>query len=127
MNVMKFGGTSLADARCIHLVSELVAAAITHDPHTVVVVSALGDTTDDLLQISDYAAQRDERYADLLDSLETRHRDIAAAVISPHRDSAHDQLEIWFKNLHDVIHGIFLVRECSPRTRDYVLSFGERL
>ncbi len=127
MRILKFGGTSLATPERVEAVCALVAEAIARCP-IVLVVSALGGATDQLAASAEYAASGDQRYLDIIQSVMNRHRDaVGALVATEERSSLTDGIEALGGDLGDLLHGVSLVRECSPRVWDSVLSFGERL
>ncbi len=120
--VMKFGGSSVADAACMHRVAELVAEALPQAP--LVVLSAMGKTTNGLFD----AARHAERGA-LEDALKT-----LADLRHAHEGAAHElcgeeapDLRETFQELELLLRGVALLRELSPRTLDAIASFGERL
>lgn len=127
MKVLKFGGSSVASAERIRGVVEILKKYYAEGDHFTVVFSALGGVTDQLIQMSAMAAEGDDAYIIHYDTMTQRHQEVVetlleaplAAEVSARIRESHDVL----KNL---LYGIFLVREASPRTMDYVLSFGER-
>jgi bifunctional aspartokinase / homoserine dehydrogenase 1 len=125
LRVLKFGGTSVGDARRISRLVEIVQRA-TPEARCIVVVSAMGDVTEQLLEASTLAAAGDAGYADVLKDVLTRHRVALKALVSA-EDSASVSAEIdqHAARLTDLLHGVFLVEECTSRTRDGILSFGE--
>jgi len=127
MQVLKFGGTSVANAENINRVVAIVQQALQRDK-TVVVVSALGGTTDSLLQSGTLAAQGNEQYKELLVQLEQRHLDAVKALIPVARQSA---VLSWVKQrcneIEDICNGVFLLGELSARTKDRIVSYGELL
>jgi aspartokinase/homoserine dehydrogenase 1 len=127
MQVLKFGGTSVASAENINRVVSIVQQALQRDK-TVVVVSALGGTTDSLLQSGMLAAQGNEQYKELLVQLEQRHLEAVKALIPVARQSA---VLSWVKQrcneIEDICNGVFLLGELSARTKDRIVSYGELL
>jgi len=126
MNVLKFGGSSVSTPARIKSVIEIIKPYLTDKP--AVVFSAFGGVTDNLITLSSLALQGQVEYRDLLQSLETRHLDAVRELISIQKQSsviAH--VKFTFNELEDVLHGVFLVKERTPRTLDYIMSFGERL
>ena len=115
MIVMKFGGTSLRDADAVRSVCDLVRARLEDAP--LLVVSAHSGVTDAL---EDLAAAAIEDRVDLT-ALRKLHGGILADLGLP--SDLHAEL---LDELEDLCRGISLVGELSPRSRDYVLSFGER-
>jgi len=116
MIIMKFGGTSLRDAPAIKTVCEIVRARL--DARPVVVVSAVSGVTDALEVIGRTAVDRSADLGWIRERHETLHEDLDV------RESLDPKL---FQELEDLCRGISLVGELSPRSRDYILSFGERL
>src|SRR5688572_25243799 len=127
MQVLKFGGTSVANADNINKVIAIVQQSLQRDK-SIVVVSALGGTTDSLLQSGALAAGGDEKYKELLQGLEQRHLDAVKTLIPVTRQSA---VLSWVKQrcneIEDICNGVFLLGELSPRTRDRIVSYGELL
>ena len=125
MQVLKFGGSSVANAENIHKVVSIVQQAVQKDK-TIVVVSALGGITDTLLQSGLRAAKTDESYKELLQESEQRHLDTVKALIPVARQSG---VLSWVKQrcneIEDICNGVFLLGELSPRTKDRIVSFGE--
>ena len=127
MNVMKFGGSSLADAQAIAQVAGIIVSRA-QDP-LVIIVSAMGKTTDRLVEIADNAAAG--RRADAMkavEELEVYHREEAEAAVAP---TAHPELERFlethFAELREMIGGLATLGELTPRSSDAITSFGERL
>lgn len=128
MKVLKFGGSSIASAERIEKVIEIVRNATKEDKDIVVVLSALGGATDMLLKIATLAAQGDKVYRELLKELEARHIEAVEILIpASERSDVLINVKMALKDLADILQGIFLVWETSPRTLDFVMSFGESL
>jgi len=118
MIVMKFGGSSVADAGRIRNVVEIVRSRLPRNP--VVVVSALRGVTDDLLRLGEEALQG--RAEPGLERLRARHQECLRGLgLDP------GLVEDILAELSVLLKGISLVKELTPRTLDYVASFGERL
>lgn len=128
MQVLKFGGTSVASADNIRKVIDIVRKARAANP-TIVVVSALGGTTDALISVGRDAAAGLESFRPTLRQLEARHLSAAEALLP----DASQQMEIqpWltaqFAELALLADGIFALGELSPRTLDRLMSYGELL
>lgn len=116
MIVMKFGGTSVGTAERIRQVAEIVRLNLPRKP--ILVVSAHGGVTDLLIRLARDAV----RGTPPLDLLRERHLDII-------RDLGLDPRlpEALLSELEVLLKGISMVKELTPRTLDYVMSFGERL
>jgi len=127
--VMKFGGTSVEDAKAIVRTTAIVEGRRQRGKQAVVVVSAMARVTDMLLAASDAAGRGDKTGALALSArLRHRHVDTAAELL---RDDAFIALQSIlhhdFDALDDLLRGIAAVGELTPRTSDLVVSFGERL
>src|SRR4029077_12620050 len=95
---------------------------------TVVVVSALGGITDNLLHCATAAASGDENYTESLKHIEQRHLDAVRELIPvTSQSSILSMVKKTCNELEDIFKGIFLLRELSARTKDHVVSFGEIL
>ncbi|HRE51081.1 MAG TPA: bifunctional aspartate kinase/homoserine dehydrogenase I [Flavitalea sp.] len=127
MQVLKFGGSSVANAENIRKVIAIVKEAAKNEK-TVVVVSALGGITDKLIASAELAAQGDESYREQLSGMESRHLDVALQLIPVARQSSVlSAVKRQCNEIEDVCNGVFLLRELSTRTRDWLVSFGELL
>lgn len=126
MKVLKFGGSSVATPARIQSVIDIVKPYLQDD--TAVVFSAFGGITDQLIQISQQAWSGDLGYKQKLEVLEKRHLEAVRELISIQKQSSIlAQVKIRINELEDVLHGVYLVKERTPRTLDYIMSFGERL
>jgi bifunctional aspartokinase / homoserine dehydrogenase 1 len=128
MRVLKFGGSSLADASCIRKVAEIVESAVrSNNKPKAVVVSAIGKMTDLLVDMANKASKGEISYSQSLAQFRKHHTTVidnlfnkaTAKKIQKEIDDINDTLT-------QLLYGIYLVMEASPRTLDYVLSFGER-
>lgn len=127
MNVLKFGGSSVATPERIKSVIEIIRPRLQEGPMAIV-FSAFGGVTDNLIRLSDLSLQGDISYGDELAQLEKRHVDVVRALINVKRQSSVlAQVKFIFNELEDILHGIYLIRERTPRTLDFVMAFGERL
>jgi aspartokinase/homoserine dehydrogenase 1 len=126
MRVLKFGGSSVASAQRIKSVIEIIAPY--QQEGCAVVFSALGGVTDTLIEISQQALQGDADYHSKLELLEKRHLETVRELLSVQKQAGIlAQVKIKINELEDVLHGVFLVKERTSRTLDYIMSFGERL
>ncbi|HTD94956.1 MAG TPA: aspartate kinase, partial [Chitinophagaceae bacterium] len=127
MQVLKFGGTSVANAENINKVISITKDAIKRDK-TILVVSALGSVTDLLLNAAVLAAEGKEEYRDKLGVVEQRHLDTVKQLIPVAQQS--QLLSLVKKScneIEDICSGIFLLRELTPRSKDRIASYGEWL
>ncbi|MBT1702404.1 bifunctional aspartate kinase/homoserine dehydrogenase I [Chryseosolibacter indicus] len=126
MKVLKFGGSSVATPPRIQNVIEVLKPYLKEE--IAVVFSAFGGITDTLIQISTLALEGKAAYKDKLTEIEKRHLDAVRELISIQKQSSIlAQVKIKINELEDVLHGVYLVKERTPRTLDYIMSFGERL
>jgi aspartokinase/homoserine dehydrogenase 1 len=129
MKVMKFGGSSVQDAAKIRQVISLVRKA-GEDGGAVmcVVLSAMKGITDDLIRAARNAEEGGRDYRDIIARIRDRQERAVDGLFSgAERRKALSPLLERCGELLDILHGIELVRECSPRSLDLVMSFGERL
>ena len=127
MLVQKYGGTSVANAQRIARVAEIVSSYRRKNPDLAVIVSAFSGVTDALISAAGMAASHNENYPEVLSEIYFRHQEAARKLIrARQRKKTDEQLKNNFRKIHDTLHGVFLVRELSPRTLDYIVSFGER-
>jgi aspartate kinase len=127
MIVLKFGGSSVADAACMQQVASLVKAALPKAP--LVVLSAMGKTTNALFEAARAAEAGDLAGAMNLERLlMTSHRKVAAELFGGAVPEPLDvDLRELFGELELLLRGVALLRELSPRSMDAVASLGERL
>lgn len=127
MQVLKFGGSSVANAGNIKKVMDVVKEKITTGK-TIVVVSALGGITDLLLKCSQLASEGNESYKEQLAEIEQRHLQAARELIPiHHQSSVLSFVKTQCNEIEDICNGIFLLKELSERTKDRMVSYGELL
>ncbi len=127
MRVLKFGGTSVANAENIKKTEAIVKETLKKGS-AIVVVSALGGVTDLLLHAAALAAAGDESYREKMLLIEQRHLDTVKQLIPVVQQS--QMLSLVKKScneMEDICNGIYLLRELTPRTRDRISSYGELL
>lgn len=127
MKVLKFGGSSVAKPERIRAIVEILKSYYAEGEHFTVVFSAFGGVTDMLIEMSELAAKGKEEYQGLFDAFSERHAIAVKELLAEeYQKEVLPQLDRNHEVLRNLLHGIYLVREASPRTMDYVLSFGER-
>lgn len=127
MQVLKFGGSSVANAENIKKVIAIVKDALSND-RTVVVSSAISGATDALLLIGQTAKSGDENYINLIAQLQERHNAIIDQLI-PQQESE-SIIEICnglFNKLREICKGVYLLKELTDLSQDHIVSFGELL
>jgi len=124
---MKFGGTSVGNAERMKTVRDLVLQSAEKEG-AVAVVSAMSGITDQLISMGKKAEAGDSQYKMLYDDLYFRHRKTAEEILQPKdREEYLQFLKSQCSSLEDMLNGIFLIRELSPRSLDFITSFGELL
>ncbi len=125
--VMKFGGTSVGDGARIRKVAELIKE--TRAQETLVVVSAMAGITDKLVEMSKNVAEgaSEEEIRAFVGDVREKHMAASAEAKVADKESIAMEIERLCAELEKVLVGISYVGELTPRSLDYVMSFGERL
>ncbi|HLU95143.1 MAG TPA: bifunctional aspartate kinase/homoserine dehydrogenase I [Membranihabitans sp.] len=128
MRVLKFGGSSVRDAERIRSVGNILQGYSEQGIQYTVVFSAMGGITDLLISMAAKASKGDVGYKKDLDHFIIRHNEVIDTLFDEKTvyDDVMEIIEEQHDTLKNLLYGIYLVREASPRTMDYVLSFGER-
>jgi len=127
MKLLKFGGSSVADAACIQRVSDIVQSYLDRGEKFAVVVSAMGGLTDRLVRMGDLAKEGDKGYEPTVQEFVGRHHRVIEALIPENKQQGiKENISKAAEELSDLLHGVYLIKELTPRTKDYILSFGER-
>ncbi|MDX1420323.1 MAG: bifunctional aspartate kinase/homoserine dehydrogenase I [Rubricoccaceae bacterium] len=126
VHVAKFGGTSVGTPERVQRVVALSAETPARY-RRIVVASAFGGVTDQLLAALQAAEARTDEHRPILDALRRRHRD-ALDALAPEAERAAlwGELEAAFGETRELLDGVSLLRECTPRVHDAVVSLGER-
>lgn len=125
MIVLKFGGTSVGSAANIKKLIAIAESRKAQQP-VVIVVSAMGGTTDTLIEAGQKAATGDDGYKTIIRQIEDRHFTAVRELSPVQKQSGPISLIKKLCNeLEDICDGVFLLNELSPRTRDRIISFGE--
>lgn len=125
MQVLKFGGTSVADADTMLQVTDIVSKAVDRD-RTILVVSAIKGCTDTLIKIGTLASERDESYKELIDDLQRKHRKIIKELLPMEKqEESREVSDSLFDSLRSITQGVCLLGELSPASLDAIQSFGE--
>jgi aspartate kinase len=127
MIVMKFGGSSVESAGAIERVASIVKARV--ERHPIVVVSAMGKTTNRLLAIAEAAIEgkRDEYIRQLHDLRDFHSREARQVTPLAQRAELDRTLDEHFQELTELVKGIAVLGELTPRSIDAISSYGERL
>jgi aspartokinase/homoserine dehydrogenase 1 len=125
MRVLKFGGSSIGNPEIIKTVKNIILG---QERPTVVVVSAFRGITDQLLRVCEQAAKKDDAYITEMEQIKTRHLNVINTIVPEAKKEVTISHVTGFLNeLEDILRGIFLLNDITPKILDYILSFGERL
>lgn len=125
MKVLKFGGTSVANAKNIRLVKNIVAHSNTK---TVVVVSAFGGVTDLLLEAASLASTQQETYKEVVKKIEHRHIETIKDLIPiTNQSKILSKVKSELNVLETLLEGAFFIGEITPKLSDKIVSYGELL
>ena len=126
MKILKFGGTSVGSAQSIRTVIEILKKEYEAGEKLVVVLSAMSGVTNLLSAMAENAA-RGEEFSAQLAELEARHFEMVRTLLNvQHQNPAFTGLKINFNHLEELLQGVSTLRELTPKTRDQILSYGER-
>ena len=125
MKVLKFGGTSVGSVEAIESVKRIVEGR--QEP-VIVVVSAFSGVTDQLYKLSRAASQGDEGYLIEYEQMYARHLTVIDRMVSAaHKAEVLPQVQDKFADLLNILKGLSLIRDLSPRILDTVVGYGEML
>ena len=128
MIVLKFGGSSVGKPDRIKNIYNIVKPRVDNGENLCIVCSAFGGVTDQLISMIETAAIGNEKYVEIIESCKQRHYDAAAELLEGDaKIGLLTQIDVLFLKLENVLKGVFLLKEASDRSYDYVMSFGERL
>lgn len=127
MKILKFGGTSVANAQNIKLALQVVKNTA-KTSNVAVVVSAFSGVTDQLISASKKASYKDNEYKNIIQEIETKHLNTIKELIPVSEQSGLlSHIKRIVNHLETLLDGCFLLGELSDRTSDTILSFGEML
>jgi aspartokinase/homoserine dehydrogenase 1 len=125
MKILKFGGTSVGSIQSIQTLLNILKGEVKNEK-PVVVLSAMSGVTNLLISMAEGAANGQDFTAELAE-LEKRHYDVVKSLLTAqHQNPAYTRLKLYFNQLEELLQGILTLRELTPKTRDHVISFGER-
>jgi len=127
--VLKFGGTSLSSVKDIQNVAKTVGD-LSNDNKIVVVCSAVDGTTDELIQISEYIKKQNKKDANrILARISQKHKQFTTHLVTDPKiqKSLLNKMKSDLSELEELVHGLLLLGEVTPRSFDYLISFGEKL
>ena len=123
MRVLKFGGTSVGSVENIEKTIAIVANQAAQSP-VAVVVSALGGVTDLLLKAGALAAKKEESYKDILKEISQKHISFTDTLTGGDQKVL-KAITLQMSHLEDLLKGIYLINELSPKTLDKLAAYGE--
>ena len=127
--LMKFGGTSVADAATVRKVVDIIEGHHREGHEVAVVVSAQRGVTDQLIAIATEIAEN--RTAPAIDSfirsLRLRHKSVLSELGDDFGDEVGREIEERLSELGNMLHAVHNLRELTPRSLDYIITYGERL
>jgi len=128
MKILKFGGSSIANAERIEKVVSIIKGYNKKKTKIAVVFSAFGGVTDKLIDISNKALLHNDTYHQSIQKLKTLHIDVCKKLVtSKNQKKVQTQIETYFDELNDILKGVYLLKELTPRILDKILSYGEKL
>jgi len=128
MKVMKFGGTSVGSVKSILSLKRIVEREASKQP-IIVVVSALGGITDQLLSTANLALDGNDQWRSEFNTMVERHHHMIDAIIDDNadRETLFNTVDALFEQLRSIYFGVFLIHDLSRKTQDAIVSYGERL
>ncbi|MBL87286.1 MAG: bifunctional aspartate kinase/homoserine dehydrogenase I [Winogradskyella sp.] len=127
MKVLKFGGTSVANAENISKVIKILGSESKKNK-IAVVVSALGGTTDMLIEAGNLATNKDEKYIEVFQNIVNRHINTVEELIdNKNKQAVLNEVNTKLEELKQILQGLYLINEFSNKTIDKIVSFGELL
>jgi len=127
MLVLKFGGTSVANAENLNQVKGIIEQTYTDNTALIVVVSAFSGVTNTLIEATNLAESNNSDYEKLTLSFYNKTNEIAKELLTTENFKKISlKIEERHKVLNNLLNGVQLIQEASKKTRDYILSFGER-
>ena len=128
MKVMKFGGTSVGSVKSILSLKRIVEREASKQP-IIVVVSALGGITDQLLSTANLALDGNDQWRSEFNTMVERHHQMIDAIIDDNadRETLFNTVDALFEQLRSIYFGVFLIHDLSRKTQDAIVSYGERL
>ncbi len=128
MKVLKFGGSSVGTWQRVNGVIDILIEYLNNGENIAVVFSAFQGVTDTLIEAANEAAAGSKIYKETVGDLKNRHLEAVKNLIkTPGRKPVSSKTNQLLDDLSNILYGVFLVKELTPRTLDYILGFGEYL
>ncbi|ADY53931.1 aspartate kinase [Pseudopedobacter saltans DSM 12145] len=126
MKVLKFGGTSVGSVEALQALTGVVKSNLEQGERIIVVVSAMGGLTNLLIKTAEDAVKGIDFSRSLM-AIEARHFEVVKSLIPiQQQNKVFTTLKIYFQELEDLMQGVTALKELSPKTKDAILSYGER-
>ena len=126
MQVLKFGGSSVANSDRFKKVIDIIQHCFQKGEKSIIILSALGGTTDFLLEAATKASCGDVSYKEILLKNSNRHLELVRDLFPiSDQSSILTMVKKYSNEIEDICNGIFLLKELSDRTKDTILAFGE--
>ena len=127
MKVLKFGGSSVANSENITKVLNIVANAATSEK-IIVVVSAFGKTTNNLIDAANLAVHQNEKYKEVVLEIANHHYQVIDEIVtSQQQPEVVGYIKNVLNHLETILEGAFLLQELTPKTLATISGFGELL
>lgn len=125
MKVIKFGGSSVGSVCGLRNVKHIIEQ---NEDNVIVVVSAFGGITDNLISTAHKAASRDISYKESYSMITSRHFDIIDSMIpnETKQKRVYEVITALFDELNNLFNGVYLIGDLSEKTLDTIVSYGER-
>ena len=128
MQILKFGGSSVANSKNINSVISIIKNAATDDERLVIVLSAFGGITDALIETVNLASKADISYQEKLEGIVQRHLQAVKELIPLDKQSSVlSMVKRRCNEIEDICRGVFLLKELTSHTKDSIISYGEIL
>lgn len=128
MRVLSFGEQALSSVQSIKTLCRVVSRAVEKSARLVLVVSSLRGVGDALTEAAGQAAEGSGDYLERIEAIREPILEIIRGLFSPRQQSGViTAVQILLNDLEDILHGVQLIRECSPRTHDLVYSFAAQI
>ena len=126
MKVLKFGGTSVGSVDSIRQIQHIISQ---QKDDCIVVVSALGGITDQLLRAAHLALENGEEYMEVYQQIRQRHLDMIQTLIenTTVRQMLCHEIERILDELRSILFGVHLIKDLSPKSEAAIVSYGERM
>ncbi len=124
--VLKFGGSSVANSNNIKKVIDIILES-QKESNCVIVVSALGGITDELIKLATLASRRNEEYKIIFNNICERHNQAIRELVNIEDvKKVLDKIYVKYNELEEILKEVYIKGEISKRSLDAVVSFGEQ-